>query len=85
MLIRSCLVALGLVSAMAIAAPAPTLAQGVHIEGPGGVGVHIGPRHRERHYGGDRSYAYERGRFGGCRTITIEHDDGSVRRVRRCD
>jgi hypothetical protein len=58
------------------------------------------PRYHERHYRGDRtyerrhyrgdrdvdrSYAYDRGRFGGCRTITIERDDGSVRRVRRCD
>lgn len=24
-------------------------------------------------------------RGGGCRTITIERDDGSIRRVRRCD
>jgi hypothetical protein len=85
MLIRRCLVALGLFSAMAIASPAPTLAQGVHIQGPG-VGIDIGrPGYRERYYRGDRSYAYERGRFGGCRTITIERDDGIVRRVRRCD
>jgi len=93
MLIRSCLVALGFVSAMAIVSPGPTLAQGVYID----MGR---PRYHERHYRGDRtyerrhyrgdrdvdrSYAYDRGRFGGCRTITIERDDGSVRRVRRCD
>jgi hypothetical protein len=63
-------------------------AQGVYI-GPGGVGIDTGrPAYRERYYRGDRSdrsYAYERGRFGGCRTVTIERDDGSVRRVRRCD
>jgi hypothetical protein len=72
MLIRTCLVALGVVGAIAIATPAPTLAQGVHIEGPGGVGVHIGRQgHRERHYRGDRSdrsYAYDRRHYRGDRT-----------------
>ena len=32
--------------------------------------------------------AYDRGYGGGgrgCRTITIENDDGSMRRIRRCD
>src|SRR5262249_32671485 len=73
--------------AMAVATPAPSLAQGVYI-GPGGVGVDTGPpRYREPYYSeryhrGDRGYAYERGRFGGCRTVTIERDDGSMRRVR---
>ena len=38
--------------------------------GPGGVGI-SGPR------------VVEPGR--GCRTVTIERDDGSVRRIRRCD
>jgi hypothetical protein len=84
MLVARTLVAVGFVGAMAIATAAPTLAQGVYI-GPGGVGVDTGrPAYRERYYR-DRSYAYERGRFGGCRTVTIERDDGSVRRVRRCD
>jgi len=78
------LVALGLFGAIAIANPALSVAQGVYI-GPGGVGVDTGrPGWRERHYR-DRTYAYERGRFGGCRTVTIERDDGSVRRIRRCD
>jgi hypothetical protein len=72
MLVTRALVALGFVGAMAIGTPAPSLAQGVYI-GPGGVGIDTGrPR-------------YERGRYGGCRTVTIERDDGSVRRVRRCD
>ena len=31
-----------------------------------------------------RAYGYDRG-YRGCRTVTIERDDGSVRRVRRCD
>ena len=34
---------------------------------------------RPRFYGGDRDYG------GGCRTVTIERDDGTVRRIRRCD
>jgi hypothetical protein len=85
MLVKRTLLALGFVGAMAIATPATSLAQGVYI-GPGGVGIDTGrPAYRERHYRGHRSYAYERGRFGGCRTVTIERDDGSVRRVRRCD
>ena len=91
MLVTRTLVALGFVGAMAIGTPAASLAQGVYI-GPGGVGIDIGrPADRERYYRGDRSdrsdrsYAYERGRFGGCRTVTIERDDGSVRTVRRCD
>jgi len=86
MLIMRTLAALGFVGAMALGTPAPTLAQGVYI-GPGGVGVDVGrPTYRDRErYRGDRSYAYERGRFGGCRTVTIERDNGSVRRIRRCD
>ena len=95
MLVTRALVALGFVGAMAIGIPAPSLAQGVYI-GPGGVGIDTGPpRYREpyysepyyseRYYRGDRAYGYERGRYGGCRTVTIERDDGSVHRVRRCD
>jgi hypothetical protein len=85
MLVTRTLVALGFVGAMAIATPAPSLAQGVYI-GPGGVGIDTGrSAYRERYHRGYRGYAYERGRFGGCRTVTIERDDGSVRRVRRCD
>ena len=35
---------------------------------------------------GYRAYGYERGyRGSGCRTVTIERDDGSFRRIRRCD
>jgi hypothetical protein len=41
----------------------------------GGVGIGIGP-------GGPGVYV---GPGGNCRTITVERDDGSVRRVRRCD
>jgi hypothetical protein len=71
MLLTRSLVALGFVGAIAVATSAPTLAQGVHIGGRD-FGVDIGrPGYREHYYRGDRSYAYERGRFGGCRTITI--------------
>jgi hypothetical protein len=72
----------------AIATPisiAPASAQ-VAVDTPLG-GVRVGP---ERHYYRDydrpayRAYGYDRG-YRGCRTVTIERDDGSVRRVRRCD
>jgi hypothetical protein len=35
--------------------------------------------------GGEYGYRGGGGYGGGCRTITIERDDGSVRRIRRCD
>jgi hypothetical protein len=44
----------------------------VPLPGGGSLGVY-----------GDRRREEDRGR--GCRTVTIEHDDGSIRRVRRCD
>lgn len=37
-----------------------------------------GPRYRE---GRERERGYDR----GCKTITIQRDDGSVKRIRRCD
>ena len=64
-------------------------AQGVTIETPIG-GLRMGPerrydrdydRPRDRETTGFRERSYDR----GCRTITIRRDDGSVRRVRRCD
>ena len=87
MWIKTSLIALGFAGAMAAATPAPTLAQGVHI-GPGGVGIDIGrPGYRERHYRdrGYNDYAHDRRFRGGCRTVTIERDDGSMRTIRRCD
>jgi hypothetical protein len=69
-------------------APASSMAQGVVVGVPGVGGVQIGepdrPRYREREYRDDRRYR-EREVRGGCRTVTIERDDGSVRRIRRCD
>ena len=85
MWIKTSLIALGTTSALAAATPAPTLAQGVYI-GPGGVGVDVGrPGWRERDYYRD-DYTYERRyRGGGCRTVTIRRDDGSMKQIRRCD
>jgi hypothetical protein len=67
--------------------PAPSMAQGVTVDTPAG-GVRIGepgyrdydrPRYRER-----REFR-EREVRRGCRTVTIERDDGSMKRIRRCD
>jgi hypothetical protein len=65
---------------------APALAQ-VAVDTPLG-GVRVGPQPRyDRDYDRPayRAYGYDRGYRRGCRTVTIERDDGSVRRVRRCD
>ena len=75
-----------LAGALAVAGlVAPASAQ-LAIDTPVG-GVRVGPQpHHYRHYDrpGYRSYGYYRGYDRGCRTVTIERDDGSVRRVRRC-
>ena len=84
MWIKTSLVALGMMGALAAATPAPTLAQGVYV-GPGGVGVDTG-RPGWRHERAYRDYGYERGLRGhGCRTVTIRRDDGSMKQIRRCD
>jgi len=76
------------VAGFAIATPisiAPASAQ-VGVDTPLGS-VRVGPRpHYHRYYDEPayRAYGYDRG-YRGCRTVTIERDDGSVRRVRRCD
>jgi hypothetical protein len=66
-------------------APVPSIAQGVGIEVPG-VGVRIGepnrPRYRE--YYRERRGFREREVRGTCRTVTIERDDGAVKRIRKC-
>jgi hypothetical protein len=69
------------VAGFSIATPisiAPASAQ-VAVDTPLG-GVRVGPQPRYS----DRAYGYDRG-YRGCRTVTIERDDGSVRRIRRCD
>jgi hypothetical protein len=72
------------VGAVAIATPVVPASAQVTVDTPVG-GVRVGPdrgydRGYDRyHHRGYRSYA------GDCRTITIRRDDGSVRRIRRCD
>ena len=76
------------VAGFAIAAPisvAPASAQ-IAVDTPIG-GVRVGPQpryYRDYDRPAYRAYGYDRV-YRGCRTVTIERDDGSVRRVRRCD
>ena len=79
------------VAALTSFAPA-SYAQGIGIDTPVG-GVRIGEpgyRHHYRDY--DRPYVREPRfyrdrdvRLGGCKTVTIQRDDGSMKRIRRCD
>jgi hypothetical protein len=74
-------------------APA-SYAQGIAIDTPVG-GVRVGePGYRHHYYRDyDRPFVRERRvyrdrdvRLGGdCRTVTITRDDGSFKRIRRCD
>ena len=85
-MVAKIMMALGLIATMAAATATPSLAQGVYFEGPG-FGVDVGrPAYRDRDYR-YRAYNYvPRDRYRhGCRTVAIERDDGSVRRIRRCD
>jgi hypothetical protein len=83
------LILLSAAATVAFYAPVPSIAQGIGIQVPG-VGVRIGEPDRPR-YRGDREHYRERRGFqerevrGGCRTVTIERDDGSVKRIRKCD
>jgi hypothetical protein len=74
-------------AAVASFTPAPSMAQGVEVGVPG-VGVRIGePGYRDRDrqpYREGREFR-EREVRGGCRTVTVERDDGSVKRIRKCD
>ena len=85
---RALLLASALAVGFAIATPisvAPASAQ-VAVDTPIG-GVRVGPQpryYRDYDRPAYRAYGYDRG-YRGCRTVTIERDDGSVRRVRRCD
>jgi hypothetical protein len=77
------------VAALTSFAPASSFAQGFEVGVPG-VGVRVGDPYRyERHHYRDYGPRYrEREVYLGrrdCRTVTIERDDGSVRRIRRCD
>lgn len=41
--------------------------------------------YRRDRWRGDRYYEGRSAYSGDCRTVTIERDDGSVKRIRRCD
>jgi len=94
---RKTVLFLAATAALALAAPASTLAQGIAVDTPVG-GVRIGEPHRNyhTHYGYTGGYYSEgpvverrvyRERSVGlnCRTVTVERDDGSMKRIRRCD
>lgn len=78
------MIALGFVGTMVAATATPNWTQGVYLEGAGsGVGVGR-PAYRDRDYRYHEYNYVPRDRYR-CRTVTIERDDGSVRRIRRCD
>ena len=82
---RKWLILLAGTAAMTTFAPATSSAQGIGIDVPG-VGVRIGEPYHRHYYDGPRYrerdvYLSRR----GCRTVTIERDDGTVKRIRRCD
>jgi hypothetical protein len=82
---KTLLIALGLTAAAAtLATPAHAVYLRDCLRGarcPGGVGVDR-PAYRDRDH---RYHEYNRYRSRGCRTVTIERDDGSIRTIRRCD
>jgi hypothetical protein len=69
------------VASIAIATPVVPASAQVVVDTPVG-GVRVGHDHRYSDYDRPRYRSYAR---GDCRTITIRRDDGSVRRIRRCD
>ena len=83
---KKLLILLSAAAAITFYVPTSSIAQGIGIGVPG-VGIQIGepnrPRYREydRRRFREREVRYDR----GCRTITIQRDDGSMRRIRRCD
>jgi hypothetical protein len=84
---RTILLGLLAVAGISIATPVVPASAQVIVETPVG-GVRVGRDHdydRYRYSDYDRHgyRAYARGH--GCRTITIQRDDGSFRRIRRCD
>jgi hypothetical protein len=74
---RTILLGLLAVASIAIATPVVPASAQVIVDTPVG-GVRVG---RDRDYDRPRYRSYAR----DCRTITIRRDDGSVRRIRRCD
>jgi hypothetical protein len=75
------------VAAIISFAPVSAGAQ-ISVEAPGGVGVHVGERPYYREYRDYDRPAYrerEVGLRGGCKTVTIQREDGLMKRIRRCD
>jgi hypothetical protein len=84
---KKILILLSAAAAITFYAPASSNAQGIGIAVPG-VGVRIGEpgrdySERRREERGFREREVRGGQ--NCRTVTIERDDGTVRRIRRCD
>ena len=78
----------GVVAISGIAFVAPASAESFTVDTPIG-GVRVGSdrgHYRDYDRRGYRAYGYERRyRSSGCRTVTIDRDDGSFRKIRRCD
>jgi hypothetical protein len=79
------------VGALTSFAPSSSFAQGFEVGVPG-VDVRVGDsdRYQRRHYRDDAGPRYRErevylGRRSACKTVTIERDDGSAKRIRRCD
>ena len=88
---RTLAISVAAIAAAAVFAPLPSSAQ-IAVDVPG-VGVRIGERPHYRHYHDyDAPVVRERRIYRerdvglrDCRTVTIQRDDGSVKRIRRCD
>jgi hypothetical protein len=82
---RTILVGLIAAAGIAIAAPVVPASAQVTVDTPVG-GVSVGHRDHYRDYNSPRYRGYRAyNRVGGCRTVTITRDDGSFKRIRRCD
>jgi hypothetical protein len=78
-------------AAAALVSVAPTIsnAQGVTVDTPVG-GVRIGEPGYHRHHHHDtviehREFRERPVRMERCRTVTIRHDNGDVKRIRKCN
>ena len=83
------LILLGAAAAITFYAPTQSNAQGIGVVVPG-VGIQVGepdrPRYRDRRATDRRAIPRARSASDrGCRTITIQRDDGVGPRIRRCD
>lgn len=90
---RNLVISVAAVAAAAVFAPSASIAQGIAVDTPVG-GVRIGDPGYHRYYRDydgpvvrERRIYRERdvGLRSDCRTITIQRDDGSMKRIRRCD